>query len=75
MSISAAIRNIEKKKTKAPSKEGIKRDGTRTYEVLLKVPRTPTFGISPEKKLVDRFLQCKNVLSVGLCKKLVSITF
>jgi hypothetical protein len=28
----------------------------RAYELLLKVPRTPTFGISPEKKLVDRFL-------------------
>uniref|UniRef100_A0A0A9ELS4 Uncharacterized protein n=1 Tax=Arundo donax TaxID=35708 RepID=A0A0A9ELS4_ARUDO len=25
-----------------------------TKELLLNVPRTPTFGISPEKKLVDR---------------------
>lgn len=31
----------------------------KAYELLLKVPRTPTFGISPEKKLVDRFLQYK----------------
>ena len=38
-------------------KQGTKGDGTKAYELLLKVPRTPTFGISPEKKLVDRFLE------------------
>jgi len=41
----------------ARMKQGTKGDGTKAYELLLKVPRTPTFGISPEKKLVDRFLE------------------
>lgn len=37
-----------------------------THEVFLKVPRTPTVGISPEKKLVDRFLQMKGSESNSL---------
>lgn len=37
-----------------------------THEVFLKFPRTPTVGISPEKKLVDRFLQMKGSESNSL---------
>ena len=36
---------------------GIWEIGDATYEVFLKVPSIPTSGISPEKKLVDKFLE------------------
>jgi NifB/MoaA-like Fe-S oxidoreductase len=49
----------------ARMKQGTKGDGTKAYELLLKVPRTPTLGISPEKKLVDRFLEMVNIVALS----------